>query len=286
VGIGLGDACEARHERGGFDLADGYRVTHADGQESDERLLCYAAACVDRLEVLDSRDANGSEVVMSGITPVRPRRTLEQWGGLGAVAYVVLFVGGAILSSSGQPDSSGSPAKVIAYYKDSGHRDKVAIGWLIILLGVFFFLWFLGALRQFLRRIDDQGMLPAVATVGGAVYASLALSAASLDVAIKTLSEDTFRHQVYPGLITLADDGAWVMHAAGGVGAGALIGASTLAAMRAALLPRWAGIVGVAIGILAIFSIFGIPQILIAIWLLVAGFLLFRANPRPVTPIT
>jgi hypothetical protein len=76
------------------------------------------------------------------------------------------------------------------------------------------------------------------------------------------------------------------MHAAGGVGAGALIVASTLAALRAALLPRWAGILGVAIGILAIFSIFGIPQILIAIWLLVAGFLLFRANPGPVTPMT
>ena len=223
---------------------------------------------------------------MSGITPVRARRTLEQWGGLAAIAYVVLFVGGAVLSSSGQPDSSGPPAKVIAYYKDSGHRDKVAIGWLIILLSVFFFLWFVGALRQFLRRIDDQGMLPAVATVGGAVYASLALAAASLDVAIKTLSEDTFRHQVYPGLITLADDGGWVMHSAGGVGASALIIATTMAVMRAAMLPRWAGVAGVAIGILAIFSIFGVPQILIAIWLLVAGFLLFRAEPQPVPPTT
>jgi hypothetical protein len=38
---------------------------------------------------------------------------------------VVLFIGGAILAFSGQPDSSSAPSKIIAYYGDSGHRDKI-----------------------------------------------------------------------------------------------------------------------------------------------------------------
>jgi hypothetical protein len=217
---------------------------------------------------------------MSGISPGPPRRrTLENWAGLGAVAYVVLFIGAAILANAGQPDSSGAPGKVISYYQDSGHRDKIYIAWLVVLLAVFCFLWFLGALRQFLRRIDDQGMLPAVATVGGAVYAALTLAAVSLDTAIKTLSEDTFQNRVDPDLIPLADNGGWLLHSAGGAGIGALMVATSLAVMRAGLIPRWAGLAGLTAGFLAIFSILGPPAILIAVWLLVAGVLMFRAKP-------
>jgi len=56
-----------------------------------------------------------------------------------------------------------------------------------------------------------------------------------------------------------------------------LIIATSLAAMRAVLVPRWAGWVGVGVGILAIFSIFFFPMLLIALWLLVASVLLFQA---------
>jgi hypothetical protein len=71
------------------------------------------------------------------------------------------------------------------------------------------------------------------------------------------------------------------MHASGGVGAGTMIIAASLAASRGALIPRWAGIAGVVFGILGIFSIFFFPQALIALWILVAGWLVFRASNRP-----
>jgi hypothetical protein len=218
---------------------------------------------------------------MSGITPGRSRRSLEQWGGLGAVIYVVLFVGGSILAYAGQPDTGDPPAKLISYYSDSGHRDKIGFGWLITIVGVFFFLWFLGALRQFLRRIDDQGMLPAVATIGGAVYASLTLAGRSVDAAVKTMSDDTFRHQVFPGLIHAADDTGYLLHAAGGVGLGALMISAALATRRARRIPAWTAWVSIVFGILAVFSIFFIPLFLNAIWLLAAGLLLFIAQPEP-----
>jgi hypothetical protein len=218
---------------------------------------------------------------MSGISPIPGRRTMEQWGGLGAVAYVVLFAGGSILAYAGQPDTGDPPGKLISYYGDSGHRDKITIGWLIIVVGVFFFLWFLGALRQFLRRIDDQGMLPAVATVGGAVYAALTLAGRSVDMAIKTMSDDTFHHQVYPELIHAADDAGYVLHAAGGAGLGALMISASLAAWKAARIPIWAVWLSIVFGVLAVFSIFFIPLFLNAIWLLVAGFLLFWAPAEP-----
>jgi hypothetical protein len=207
---------------------------------------------------------------------------LERWAALGGVAYVVLFVVGSIVLFGGTPDSGAPPAKVVAYYSDSGHRDRVSLGWALIGLGLFAFLWFLGALRGAVRRRDADGLLTTVTGVGGAVYASLALAAIAVNAAIRTMSDDTYRHQVYPPLIHAADDLGYVLHATGGAGAGAMIIAASLAFLRAGTLPRWAGALGVAAGILAIASILFFPQIALALWILVAGALLFareRVSP-------
>ena len=140
----------------------------------------------------------------------------------------------------------------------------------------------MGALRQFMRRIDGDGLLTTVATAGGVVYAALTLAGFSLDTAIKTMSDDIFQHQVYPGIIHAGSDAGYVIHATGGVAIGSLMIAATLSAFRATLIPIWACWLGVISGILAIFSIFFFPQILVALWLLVAGVLLFRASPAPI----
>ena len=209
------------------------------------------------------------------------RRGIERWAGLGGILYVVLFIAGSIVAFNGAPVGDERPAKYVAYYSDSGHRDKISVGWLLVVLGVFFFLWFLTALVQVLRSIDADGFLTTLATVGGAVYAALALAGISLWTAIATMSDDTFHHQIYPGIIHAGSDAGYVIHASGGVGAGTMIIAASLAASRAALIPRWAGIVGIVFGILGIVSIFFFPQALIAIWILVAAWLVFRASNRP-----
>ena len=78
---------------------------------------------------------------MTATAPAR-RGGLERWAGLGGIAYAVLFVVGGFVSFNGQPDTDSPPAKIISYYSDSGHRDKIALGWLLVLVGVFFFIWF------------------------------------------------------------------------------------------------------------------------------------------------
>jgi hypothetical protein len=206
-------------------------------------------------------------------------RGLEQWAGLGGIAYVALFIVGAILAFGGQPDLDADPATVEAYFSDSGHRDRIAIGWVLIVLGVFFFLWFLSSLRQALRRLDPGGFWTNLASIGGVVYAALAIASISLNTAIKTMSDDTYQDTVYPELIHAAEDAGYVMHSSGGVGAAALIIAASLAAARAGAIPRALGWVGIVVGVLAIFSITFLPQFLIAAWILVAGVLLFLASP-------
>lgn len=99
-----------------------------------------------------------------------PRSALARWSALGGVAYVVLFVVGVILVFGGSPDSNSAPSKIIAYYSDSGHRDRINIGWILAGLGLFAFVWFVAALRQTIRRPEgDDGLLTAVTTIGGVV---------------------------------------------------------------------------------------------------------------------
>ena len=209
---------------------------------------------------------------MNTIAAARPSAGLARWGALGGIAYVVLFIIGTILLYDGTPDSSSSPAKIIAYYSDAGHRNKISIGWIVGGLGVFFFLWFLSSLRRTIRRLEgEDGFLTALTTIGGVVYATLAFAALAVNQGIRTMSDDTYHHQVFPGLIHAADDAGYVLHATGGAGAAAMIIAASLAALRAAAVPSWAGWLGVAAGILALASIAFFPQAAIAIWILVVS---------------
>jgi hypothetical protein len=170
---------------------------------------------------------------------------------------------------------------VIAYYADSGHRDKISIGWIVGGLGVFFFLWFLSSLRRTVRRQEgEDGFLTALTTIGGAVYATLAFAALAVNMGIRTMSDDTYRHTVYPGLIHAANDASYILHATGGAGAAAMIIAASLAAMRAAAVPKWAGWLGVLAGILALASILFFTQAAIAIWILVVSGGIFVRGAR------
>jgi hypothetical protein len=212
------------------------------------------------------------------------RRGLERWAALGGILYVALFIVGTIVSYSGQPDTGSAPEKLIAYYSKSSHRDKVNLGWLFVLLSIFFFVWFLGALRNALRRLDGDGLLLGVASFGGAVYATCTLVAVSVNAGIKSMSDDTYRHTVYPELIHAADDTGYVIHSAGGVGIGAMIIAVSVALLRTRSVPTWLGWLSVLAGLVAIASIFFFPWFVIALWILIASGALLRSKSTVPAP--
>ena len=220
---------------------------------------------------------------MSTIAAARPGTGLARWGALGGILYVVLFVVGTILLYGDSPDTSSAPAKIVAYYSDSGNRDKISAGWVVGGLGVFFFLWFVGALRRAVRRWEgEDGYLTAMTTIGGVVYATLALAALAINMGIRTMSDDTYQHTVYPELLHAADDASYLLHATGGAGAAAMIIAASLAAMRAGVIRAWAMWLGVAAGILALASILFFTQAAIGLWIvIVSGLLFVRGRGEP-----
>jgi len=219
----------------------------------------------------------------AAVAVARPR-SVARWAALGGVLYVVLFVIGTILLFSGAPSGDSAPAKVIKLYSDSGHRDRINVAWILLGLSILFLLWFIGALRRAVSDVDGEGILTGVVSLGGGVYAALTLASVALSDGIRTMSDDTYQHRVFPELIHAADDVTWVMHASGAAALGVMIIAASLAFMWGAVWPKWAGWLGVVVGILALASIAFFPQFLFLLWILVVSVWMFRRRDTSVRP--
>ena len=217
---------------------------------------------------------------MEPAAPVRTERGLTRWAALGGALYVVLFVAGTFFFFGDAPEGGDAPAKFTQWFSDSGHRDRIHVGWVLMGLSIFFLLWFVAYLRRLVARLDPDGLLANVVGIGGTVYAATALVAISLEDALKTMSDDTYQHRVFPELIHAADDAGWVIHASGAAGLSAMIIAASLAFMWRRTWPTWAGWLGVVVGFLTLFSVAFFPQPLFLLWLLIVSVLLFLRPMR------
>jgi len=213
------------------------------------------------------------------------RRGLPEWAALGGIAYVVLFIIGLFFMFNGEPDLSSSPDKVIAYFSDAGHRDRSSIGWILAGLGLLAFLFFVASLRQTVSRFDD-GILTTLTTLGGGIYATLALAAIALESAVRTMSDDTYQNKVYPELIHAAGDAGYILHATGGVGLSVMILAASIAFIRSGVVPKWAGWVGVVVAVAALATVAFVTAFAWLLWILVVALVLFRKGANTTTEPT
>jgi hypothetical protein len=99
---------------------------------------------------------------------------------------------------------------------------------------------------------------------------------------IRTMSDDTYHHQVYSGVIHAASDATYLLVVTAGAAMAALIFATSVAARRYAILPRWVSWFGFVAGVAAIFSIIFFTMLVWLLWIAVASVSLFAAA-RPAT---
>jgi len=219
-------------------------------------------------------------------------RGLRVWASLGGLLFVVLAVVGSLLLFDGPSDSS--PAKMTAWYGSATNRNHVQIGWVLTGLALFSLIWFVGALRERVLASEQASgsgtMLSTIVLVGGTVYVALAMTSIAIQAGIKTMSDDTYHHQVYSGVIHAASDAGYVMVATGGVAMAALIFATTAAARRFGILPGWVTWFGWVAGVAGLVSIFFFPMLLWLIWVAVASIVLFlrsrEAEPAQAAALT
>jgi hypothetical protein len=211
-------------------------------------------------------------------------RGLRLWSSLGGLVFAVLAVVGALLLFDGPSDSS--PAKMSAWYGSSSNRGHINIGWILTGLGLFALIWFVAALRERVHASEqastEQGtFLSTIVLAGGTIFVAVALAGVALTDGIKTMSDDTYHHQVYSGVIHAANDATYLMVTTGGVALAALIFAASAAIRRFEILPRWVSWFGYVAGVAAIFSIFFFTMIVWLVWVAVASVSLFlRSRPE------
>ena len=207
-------------------------------------------------------------------------RGLRLWSSLSGLVFVVLAVVGSLLIFDGPSDSS--PAKMTAYYQSGSHRSHINIGWILLGLGLFALIWFVAALRERIRLSEqatpEEGtFLSTLVLVGGTVYIAVAMAGIALADGVKTMSDDTYQHQVYSGVIHAANDATYIMVVTGGAAMAALIFATAIAVRRYAILPRWVSWFGFVAGVAAIASVIFFTMLFWLLWVAVASVALFLA---------
>ena len=207
---------------------------------------------------------------------------LRVWSTLGGIAFAVLAVLGAIFLYDGPTDSS--PAKMTAWYSSSSNRNHINIGWVLTGLALLFLIWFVAAVRERVAAAEhgDGAFLSTLVTIGGTVFVAAGVCQIGIASGIKTMSDDTYHHQVYSGLIHAAGDASYVILAGSGIAMASMIFAVAAAALSYGLLPRWVGWFGVVAGVAAIFSLFFFTMLVWLVWIAVASVMLYRRAPAAV----
>jgi hypothetical protein len=158
-----------------------------------------------------------------------------RYGAASGIVFLVLFVVGFVgfvVPSSPNADASGQ--EWASFFTD--HQNRIQFGILLVGIGLFFFIWFLGSLRSAIAAAEGgTGRLATIAFGGGLVTAAFFLIAITA-----TATADYRPQEVDPNLTRALNDVAFVVGAPAAAGVTALFAATAIAGYRFGALPTQA----------------------------------------------
>lgn len=208
---------------------------------------------------------------------------LERLTPLTGVVFVVLLVVGRFVAV-GDPGWLGPADEITDWYTDN--HTQVTVRSYLGVLAVFFFLWFVGSLRSFLRPAEGRtGRLSAVAFGGG-------VAAGALYLASFTMSLTAARRANEPGGIgeqaatMLYDLGGFLFSFAVPMALAVLMAAIAIVGFRTAVLPTWLAWVTavIAVGLLSPVGWIVHRSVFLAWVLFMSVFLYLRGAKTQATP--
>jgi hypothetical protein len=160
-------------------------------------------------------------------------RQQERLGAATGIVFVVALLAAFVFGPDKPPGFNDTAQQVSSYVHDNRGETQAATA--LIVIGGFFFLWFLGSLARALRRAEGQGpgRLGAVAFAGGITTIAVATVGQTAQWAASYHTD--LDPTLVRGLYDLGS-GAFLLV---GIGIAALIGASSVVALRAGTLPSW-----------------------------------------------
>lgn len=188
---------------------------------------------------------------------------------LGAILLPLALLYGFFTSD----DSGDTAAEVIAYAEDSSADLWVMqIVALLVpaLIGVF-------VVSLWVRLRPANEAYRAMTAIGGTLFIAFLSTGLTL-WATPLLSSDELTEAGADAYLAF-DDVGWVLLGLAGISMGVMITGVSLAALEHGWLPKWAGWLSLALGVVSLATIVAIGFFAWAIWLIAAGcFLLFERN--------
>ena len=155
-----------------------------------------------------------------------------RYGAASGIAFLALFlVGFLVFVVPNSPNADASAQDWANYYTD--HRDRIQVGTLVVGVGLFFFVWFLGSLRSAIAAAEGgTGRLASIAYGGGLLTAAFFL------IAITATAVAAYRpEEVDPNLTRALNDIGLLVGAPAAAGITALFAATAIAGYRYGALP-------------------------------------------------
>jgi hypothetical protein len=192
-------------------------------------------------------------------------------GALGAVLWVVsLFV----LEGAGNPAGPSGGEEIAEFYRNN--RTAILIASTLHVLGGFFFLWFVAALRSVLVARGAPSWLITATLVGGIAGGALLLgmtggqsTGATTDAQLLTADTAIVFWRLAHGFFVAAE-----------IALAVFLGALSILALRRLVLPRWLGWFGVIVTVLLLIPPIGWAALLflVPVWLIAASVILWRRS--------
>jgi hypothetical protein len=211
-----------------------------------------------------------------------------RYGAMTGILFVLLVIGGFAITPQ-PPDADATPGEVLNYVVD--HQNALHAVQLIFAAAGFFFIWFIGTLRDSLSRVEVGEGRAALANIawGGGLIAVATLMVGFALAATATL------HPVDsdPELTRALWDASLIVPAVGAPAAAVFFVGNGLSILRSGVLPAWLGWLGLvtalfnALGISAVFTDHGVFAadgvlgffagfLLFILWTLLASIMLVR----------
>jgi hypothetical protein len=157
-----------------------------------------------------------------------------EYGAATGILFVILTVVGFAVVIPTPPDLNAPAQEWSSYFL--GHHDAVRAGIVLVAVGLFFFIWFLGTLTSVLRIATGTPRMPSIALIGGV------LGAASLLIGLSAEAVAAYRPQGVDPLITRALNDVFVLSGVAAIPAfTALFAATALVIFRSGAFPAWLG---------------------------------------------
>jgi hypothetical protein len=156
------------------------------------------------------------------------RRERQVAAAMGAVGIILLF--GALIVPETPPKTSDSVGHLTRAFSD--HRHAILVASYVGGLGALAFLWFLGALREFLRTGAEERGLATTAIAGGVLGVGAILGGIAVATGLVLVS----LRMPDPALVRAFTDASNAFIELGKFGMAAVVLATTVAAWRGGLL--------------------------------------------------